>query len=82
MKEMVPRQVRRSRYTKRAMLVEMGHADRTCVILDISSEGAKIVLADGSAIPNRFELDFAAGGPRRSCELIWRRGKVLGLKFV
>ena len=82
MKEMVPRQVRRSRYTRRATLVEMGRADRACVVLDISSEGAKIVLADSSAIPNRFELDFAASGPRRSCELIWRRGKVVGLKFV
>jgi hypothetical protein len=82
MKEMVPRQVRRSRFTRRATLVERGHPDRTCVVLDISSEGAKIVLADSSALPNRFELAFVASGPPRSCKLIWRRGKVVGLKFV
>lgn len=64
------------------MLVETGQPDRACVVLDISSEGAKIVLADSSALPDRFELAFAASGPPRSCELIWRRGKVVGLKFV
>ena len=82
MKEMIPRRARRSRYTRRAILIEVGRADRACVVLDISSGGAKILVGDDSTIPVRFALDFAPSEPPRPCELIWRRGKTAGLKFV
>jgi len=50
--------------------------------MDISTNGAKVVIATSSTIPDRFELAFFNGGQTRSCEVIWRRGKVLGVKFA
>ena len=46
----------------------------------ISQSGAKIVVATGSVISTRFELAFGAGR-RRACDLIWRQGNILGVRF-
>lgn len=35
-----------------------------------------------SAVPDRFELAFFQGDQKRSCEVIWRRAKMLGVKFI
>jgi hypothetical protein len=66
-----------------AWIVINGRADRECSILDASLAGAKVVVQDGSGIPDQFELAFfQAVDRRRKCEVIWRRGKMLGIKFV
>jgi len=66
-----------------AWLVTSGRANQECQVLDISPKGAKVVVQAGSAIPDRFELDFFQDiDKRRMCEVIWRRGKVLGVKFT
>jgi hypothetical protein len=48
--------------------------------MDISQNGAKIVVETGSMISTRFELVFGADS-RRACDLIWRRGNTLGVRF-
>jgi hypothetical protein len=36
-----------------------------------------------SQVPDRFELSFKQGdGKRRLCDVIWRRGKIIGVQFV
>jgi hypothetical protein len=50
--------------------------------MDISSNGAKVVGAMLATLPGRFQLAFLEGGPTRSCEVIWRHGKVLGIRFA
>ena len=66
-----------------AWIVVNGRADRECSLMDASSLGAKVVVQDGSGIPDRFELaSFQAIDKRQKCEVIWRRGKVLGIKFA
>jgi hypothetical protein len=66
-----------------AWIVINGRADCECSILDASPAGAKVVVQDGSRIPDRFELAFfQAVDKRRKCEVIWRRGKLLGVRFV
>jgi hypothetical protein len=50
--------------------------------MDISKHGAKVVVELPSAVPNRFALVFFHGGQDRACEVIWRRAKTLGVKFV
>jgi hypothetical protein len=66
-----------------AWLVTSGRANQECLVLDISSKGAKVVVQVSSAIPDRFELAFFQGiDKRRICDVIWRRGKVLGVKFA
>jgi PilZ domain len=66
-----------------AWIVINGRADRECSILDASPAGAKVVIQDGAGIPDRFDLAFfQAVDKRRKCEVIWRRGKMLGVKFL
>ena len=78
----VRREVRRSRYIY-ARLVRPGYADRPCVVSNVYSDGAKIVVSGEAAIPIRFELAFDVAGTRcRPCELVWWHGKTAGVKFV
>ena len=66
-----------------AWIVVSGRADRECTVLDISHTGAKVVVQESQGIPDRFELAFFQSlDKRQKCEVIWRRGKVLGVKFV
>jgi hypothetical protein len=66
-----------------AWIVLSGRADRECTVLDISQAGAKVVVQESQGIPDRFELAFFQSlDKRQRCEVIWRRGKVLGVKFV
>ena len=50
--------------------------------MDISANGAKIIPAMPSQVPDRFELAFTKGDDKhRSCEVVWRRGKMIGVQF-
>jgi hypothetical protein len=74
------REVRRIRHQS-ARITLHGVPAAECEIMDISNSGAKIV-PDGSLIvPARFELALAHGS-RKGCEVIWRRGRMLGVKFT
>ena len=76
------REVRRARYVS-AWIVLNGRADSECQVLDVSLHGAKLVAREPSEVPARFELAFLQNGQkRRICEVMWRRGKMLGIKFV
>ena len=73
------REARRSRRIP-ARLVQHGCADRHCVVSEVSTNGAKILVSGEATIPTRFELEIT--GTRRLCELVWWRGKTAGVKFV
>jgi hypothetical protein len=50
--------------------------------MDISTKGAKIISTMPSRVADRFELAFTkSDGRRRRCEVVWRRGKVIGVQF-
>jgi len=74
------REVRRSRHQS-ARIALGGIPVAECAILDISKRGAKIVPDGTLVVPPRFELSFVQGD-RRACEVIWRRGRMLGIKFT
>jgi hypothetical protein len=60
-----------------------GFAVRRCVVHDLSSTGAKITVEDASALGGRLRLAFSRDGKTgRKCEVVWRRGKSFGVKFV
>jgi hypothetical protein len=60
-----------------------GFAARPCVVQDMSASGAKITVDDSSTLSGRVRLAFARDARTgRNCEVVWRRGKVLGVKFV
>jgi hypothetical protein len=53
------------------------------VVQDLSTTGAKISVDDPNVLPARLKLAFARDARTgRNCEVVWRRGKSLGVKFV
>ena len=53
-----------------------------CTILDVSDTGASLEVG-ALAVPQLFGLAFTAGGEvLRICSLVWRRGEVVGARFV
>jgi PilZ domain-containing protein len=81
--------VKKQREARRAVnqpgwiTLEGGFAARQCTVIDRSANGAKVVVDDPAAIQKNFRLaltrDARAG---LACEVAWRRGKTLGIKFV
>ena len=54
-----------------------------CSVLDVSPGGAKIVTDVEIDIHDRFVLALVPNHPRsQQCEVVWRRGNTLGVKFV
>ncbi len=63
--------------------LEGGFAARRCVVQDISTTGAKITVDDPNVLPARWRLAFARDARTgRTCQVVWRRGKSVGVKFV
>jgi hypothetical protein len=53
-----------------------------CLIVDVSDGGACLDVG-ALAVPEMFGLAFTAGGEvLRVCSLIWRRGELIGARFV
>jgi hypothetical protein len=53
-----------------------------CQIIDVSDNGACLEVG-ALAVPELFGLAFTAGGEVfRVCSLIWRRGEIIGARFV
>jgi hypothetical protein len=75
------REVRRARHLSAWINVE-DRAHCECQVMDISKHGAKVIAEVLSEVSNRFELAFFPGGQNRVCEVVWRRGKMLGVKFI
>jgi hypothetical protein len=60
-----------------------GFAARQCNVLDLSSTGAKIIVDDPQSVTARVRLAFSRDARTgRTCEVVWRRGKTLGVRFV
>ena len=77
------REARKSLHQPGWVTLDGGFAARQCVVQDLSSSGAKITVDDASVLTGRLRLAFsrdARTGGR--CEVVWRRGKSLGVKFV
>ena len=77
----IKRGVRRTRHLS-GWIVQPGLDDQECRVMDISINGAKIISAMPAQVPDRFELAFTQGDDkRRRCEVVWRRGKAIGVQF-
>ena len=62
----------------------MSNADATvdCTILDVSESGAKLELRDVDIVPARFKLFVPESDYIHDCEVVWREGPHLGVKFL
>jgi PilZ domain len=60
-----------------------GVTEHECHVLDLSSGGARIATDDAMDVRDRFELTLVKGHLKRElCEVVWRRGKTYGIKFL
>ena len=60
-----------------------GFAARRCVVQNMSATGAKVTIDDPNALPAKLRLAFSRDARTgRPCEVVWRRGKSVGVKFV
>jgi hypothetical protein len=63
--------------------VDDGASECPCAVVDISPGGAKIVTELEFSVRDRLALTLLADHSKRyACEVVWRRGKTYGLKFV
>jgi len=77
------REARKSLRQPGWITLDGGFAVRSCVVQDLSSSGARITIDDPNPLPARLTLAFSRDARTgRNCEVVWRRGKTAGVKFV
>ncbi|MGA9087897.1 MAG: PilZ domain-containing protein [Bradyrhizobium sp.] len=77
------RDARKSVHQAGWITLDGGFAARPCMVHDLSSTGAKITVEDASVLAGNLRLAFSRDAKTgRSCEVVWRRGKSCGVKFV
>ena len=76
------RESRKSVQQSAWIVLEGGFAARPCTVVDLSDSGAKIRVVDPTSVNSKLKLSFSRDGRKgQSCEVVWRRGQTLGLKF-
>ena len=76
------RQFRRSHVLRRARIVfRSGYSAIDCVVLDLSTGGARLKVSEWMALPDRFELRIE-NGPARDAEVRYRARETTGIRFV
>jgi hypothetical protein len=80
----VQREPRRQLHKRLAWITaDSGVTEHECHVLDLSSGGARIAMDDAMDVRDQFELMLVRGHPKRElCEVVWRRGKTYGIKFL
>ena len=77
------REVRKSLRQTGWITLDGGFAARPCVVQDMSATGAKITIDDPNMLPAKLRLALSRDARTgRRCEVVWRRGKSVGVKFV
>jgi hypothetical protein len=77
------RETRKSLSQPGWITLEGGFAARQCVVQNLSETGAKVTIDDPNTLPAKLRLAFSRDARTgRRCEVVWRRGKSVGVKFV
>ncbi len=72
----------RKRILKGARIVFNGRASTlSCTVRDISEKGARLRVAQGQAVPSRFDLLIDTDGFEAPCKVAWRKGEDVGVTF-
>jgi len=76
------RRNRRNRSLLGAQIVfREGYCSMACLVLDISEDGALLRPDDVVSCPKSFVLKPRLGTPRK-CEIVWRKGDKIGVRFL
>ena len=76
----VKREVRRARWITARVIADGLNAD--CHVMNISQHGATLVTDLPRVLPLRFELSFSHNTDGLRCAVVWRRGRMVGVRFV
>ena len=77
------REARKSLSQPGWITLDGGFAARPCVVQDMSTTGARVTIDDPNVLPAKLRLAFARDARTgRNCEVVWRSGKSVGVKFV
>ena len=80
-KPRLKREARRRRHQWAWVTLEGDATVHDCRVFDVSQNGAKVVIDIAAEIGTRIGLALVPHRPRL-CEIVWRRGRTLGIKFV
>ncbi len=72
----------RTRCFKGARIVASGHNVVTCIVRNVSAEGARLQLSGIVALPEEFDLCFDSGRRVRQCRMMWRTENDVGIWFA
>jgi PilZ domain-containing protein len=53
-----------------------------CTVRDVSTTGARLRVDGSVGIPDTFELIIEVDGLEADCQVVWRRGNEVGVRFV
>jgi hypothetical protein len=82
-KEQRRRLARRSRHHLSWITIENDIRSYECQVLDVSADGAKLVADIEAPIGSSFRLSIVPNAiVRRECEVVWRKGRTIGVKFA
>ena len=76
------REIRRRRHQSAWITLENGTANCKCQVEDVSRNGAKITLDRAVEVGKLFDIAFVPRAAGRRCEVVWRRGNMLGIRFI
>ena len=62
--------------------VSVGGSVMSCVVRNISPEGAAVDIDDPAFVPARFRLVMSQGAIVRECQIVWLKDKRIGITFV
>ena len=72
----------RRRVLKNALIVfNSRYCTHRCFILNMSDSGAQLMPQDAGQCPSEFVLKPDIGR-ERDCEVVWRKGGVVGVRYV
>ena len=76
------RSERRRRVYKRARITfNNGYAAFDCIVRNVSSGGALLEMDTLAGIPHSFEIILQPDGKARSCRVVWRTERRMGVVF-
>lgn len=62
-------------------LIRLGDMSVSCVLRDLSEAGAALDVGPQSDIPDRFTLIVVPNKKIYTCNVIWRKGRRIGVAF-
>ena len=71
----------RTKCYKGAKVLSDGRTTVTCIVRNVSAEGAKLMLPYSVVLPGEFDLCFDSGRRVRQCRVMWHTAREAGIWF-